>query len=205
MLILQELGAITISRPPSVKSLKSPAVNSALADSSNLQTENEKAPSIISVNDGDSLETVRQGQDDISLASPPLPPKEFVRRETKEDGTDALIRPKASEGVPATSSSFATALANGITSAVRFVINTESSFGTVSTAAPSNGKQRHHHALLLADIATIDERPHVKYEWTIGKRLKFSCTVYHAKQFDGLRKRCRISDLFMKSLGCNTN
>ena len=29
--------------------------------------------------------------------------------------------------------------------------------------------------------------------------------MYYAKQFDGLRRQCGISDLFMKSLGCSTN
>ena len=47
---------------------------------------------------------------------------------------------------------------------------------------------------------TIDERPHIKYDWTIGKRLKFSCTVYYAKQFDALRRRCGVEDVFVRSM-----
>lgn len=64
---------------------------------------------------------------------------------------------------------------------------------------------RNQHKLLLADPFVIDERPHIKYDWMIGKRLKFSCTVYYAKQFDGLRRRCGIEDVFLKSLGQSTN
>ena len=59
-----------------------------------------------------------------------------------------------------------------------------------------------HHGLLNADSveAHIDERPHIKYDWTIGKRLKFSCTVYYARQFDLLRRRCGVDEGFVKSL-----
>lgn len=62
-----------------------------------------------------------------------------------------------------------------------------------------------HHGLLSTDPLLIDERPHIKYDWTIGKRLKFSCTVYYAKQFDALRRRCGIDDIFVKSMACSEN
>ena len=65
---------------------------------------------------------------------------------------------------------------------------------------------KNHHGLLLANDATfIDERPHIKYDWTIGKRLKFSCTVYYAKQFDQLRRRCGVEDVFVHSLSRSAN
>jgi 1-phosphatidylinositol-3-phosphate 5-kinase len=67
---------------------------------------------------------------------------------------------------------------------------------------------KNHHGLLTAanaDAFAIDERPHIKYDWTIGKRLKFSCTVYYAKQFDNLRRRCGIEDVFVKSLSRSAN
>ena len=56
-----------------------------------------------------------------------------------------------------------------------------------------------HHGLLSTDPLTIDECPHIKYDWTIGKRLKFSCTVYYAKQFDTLGQRCGIEEAFSKN------
>ena len=70
-------------------------------------------------------------------------------------------------------------------------------------STPSSTKK--HHGLLFAEGASIDERPHIKYDWTIGKRLKFSCTVYYAKQFDVLRRRCGVNDLFLKSLSQSAN
>jgi 1-phosphatidylinositol-3-phosphate 5-kinase len=196
--VLQELGSVTTSPPSSVKSAKS---SPALPDSW-LHTEREEVPSVES---GESEETVRQdkGQDNI----PPLPPKDFVLQEEfqEKEVVDPSIRSKEAEGDPATSSSFATAVASGISSAMRFITNTELPLGT-TVSSPSNAKHHHHHhALLLADISNMDERPHIKYDWTIGKRLKFSCTVYYAKQFDALRRRCEINDLFLKSLISSVN
>jgi 1-phosphatidylinositol-3-phosphate 5-kinase len=72
------------------------------------------------------------------------------------------------------------------------------------TSTPSTSTLKKHHAL-LADITSFDERPHIKYDWTVGKRLKFSCTVYYAKQFDLLRKRYGIHDTFLGSLSRSTN
>ena len=198
-LVLQELATITASPLSSVKLEKTSAINPALPDSW-LHIESEKAPSA----EGEgSEETVRQDKvhNSIPLANPPVPPKDFVQKEFQEKEVDPSIRPKEPEGNPATSSSFATAVGNGINSAVRFITKTDLSLGTVSS--PSNGK--HHHALLLADISNIDERPHIKYDWTIGKRLQFSCTVYYARQFDALRRRCGINDLFLKSLISSVN
>jgi hypothetical protein len=59
---------------------------------------------------------------------------------------------------------------------------------------------KNHHSLLYANPMTINERPHIKYDWTIGKRLKFSCTVYYVKQFDALRRRCGVEDGFVRSM-----
>ena len=202
-LVLPELGSVTMS-PASTVKLATSAMNPALPDSW-LHTESRKVPSIVSVEGGESEETVRldKGQDNTPVTSPRLPPKDFVQqKEFQEKGVDSLKRPKEPEGDPATSSSFATAVASGINSAVRFITKTELPLGTVSS--PSN-TTKHHHTLLLADISNIDERPHIKYDWTIGKRLKFSCTVYYAKQFDALRRRCGINDLFLKSLISSMN
>lgn len=205
----QELSSVTTSRPSSVKSAKTSAVSSVLPES-HPQIESERlAPSINSIEN----ETGESGQDEkeeevlslTNLSPPPLPPKEsapkeFIKKKA-EDPSSSALESRTPETVPATSSSFASALAHGIHSAVRFVVNAESSSGTVSPL-PSHAK---HHALLLADITNIDERPHIKYDWTIGKRLKFSCTVYYAKQFDALRRRCGINDMFLKSLKRSAN
>lgn len=65
--------------------------------------------------------------------------------------------------------------------------------------------RKNHHGLLSQEPAVIDDRPHIKYDWTVGKRLKFSCTVYYAKQFDLLRKRCGIEATYLKSIEKSAN
>ena len=65
--------------------------------------------------------------------------------------------------------------------------------------------RKNHHGLLSSEPTAIDDRPHIKYDWTVGKRLKFSCTVYYAKQFDLLRKRCGIGAAYLKSVEKSSN
>jgi 1-phosphatidylinositol-3-phosphate 5-kinase len=82
---------------------------------------------------------------------------------------------------------------SSLTNAMRYMLKAE------FPAQPSL-VAKNHHGLLSTDPLTIDERPHIKYDWTIGKRLKFSCTVYYAKQFDALRRRCGVEEVFLKSM-----
>jgi len=77
---------------------------------------------------------------------------------------------------------------NSLTTAMRYMLKSD------LPSRPAMATANHHHGLLYADPLTIDERPHIKYDWTIGRRLKFSCTVYYAKQFDALRRRCGVED-----------
>ncbi|KIK63065.1 hypothetical protein GYMLUDRAFT_41376 [Collybiopsis luxurians FD-317 M1] len=92
-------------------------------------------------------------------------------------------------------------LTSGITNAMRLVLPTS------SIPRPLSAGSNRHHGLLSAEanLIAIDERPHIKYDWTIGKRLKFSCTVYYAKQFDNLRKRCGVDSNFLESLSRSMN
>ncbi|KAI9453676.1 hypothetical protein F5148DRAFT_459148 [Russula earlei] len=83
---------------------------------------------------------------------------------------------------------------NSLTNAMRYMLKADIPSRPVTPAL------KNHHGLLFADPLTIDERPHIKYDWTIGKRLKFSCTVYYAKQFDALRRRCGVEDVFVRSM-----
>ena len=203
------LEVVTTSPPSTVKFAKQTSesdITPALPDSW-IHTASEKVPSVDSVESGESEETVRQdkGQDNIPLTNPPVPPKDFVQqKEFQEKEVDPFIRPtkEPEGGEPASSSSFATTVTEGINSAVRFITNTELPLRR-GVSSLSNAKR--HHALLVADVSNIDERPHINYDWTIGKRLKFSCTVYYAKQFDALRRRCGINDLFLKSLISSVN
>jgi len=106
-----------------------------------------------------------------------------------------------SQGEPSTPGSapsfFIPSIANTLTSAMRYVLSPGDAQRPAS-ATP-------HHGLLSTDLPAIDERPHIKYDWTIGKRLKFSCTVYYARQFDSLRRRCGVEDVFLKSLMRSAN
>lgn len=91
---------------------------------------------------------------------------------------------------------------SSLTNAMRYMLKADlpSSSSSSSSSQPATPPAKNHHGLLYADPMTIDERPHVKYDWTIGKRLKFSCTVYYAKQFDALRRRCGVEDVFVRSM-----
>jgi 1-phosphatidylinositol-3-phosphate 5-kinase len=133
---------------------------------------------------------------------PPLPPKGLI--ETPENTTNQkdfeAALPPLPPSPPVTASGFTTSLGTGLNNAMRYVFSSETS--SRLSSPPSNIK---HHDLLRSDMNTIDERPHIKYDWTMGKRVKFSCTVYYAKQFDVLRKRCGVSDVFVKSLSRSTN
>jgi 1-phosphatidylinositol-3-phosphate 5-kinase len=115
-----------------------------------------------------------------------------------KEGSSATEVPAAPTPTP---SSFTNTLTSGISSAMRLLL--------------SNGKiprpsmfSKNRHGLLapaIVDAFAIDERPHIKYDWTVGKRLKFSCTVYYARQFDNLRRRCGIENVFVKSLSRSAN
>ncbi|KAI0033193.1 hypothetical protein K488DRAFT_48201 [Vararia minispora EC-137] len=90
---------------------------------------------------------------------------------------------------------------SSLTNAIRLMAKGGDPRTRVGTPQVRNG----HHDLLGAQAGNIDERPHIKYDWTIGKRLRYSCTVYYAKQFDLLRKQCGIEDVFLKSMSRSAN
>lgn len=125
---------------------------------------------------------------------PPVPQKDPPKVPPK-NGT-----PATSPSPENTSSSFASAFASHLGTAVRYVV------GSNPPNRPTSPAPTKHHGLLAGiDFEAIDDRPHIKYDWTIGKRLKFSCTVYFAKQFDSMRRRCGIEESFVKSLSKSTN
>lgn len=157
-----------------------------------------KASSIMSDSDGS---TVHDASSISRVATPPPPPPKDAD-DVQEAHTSAGTVPFPSESEPPptpskTGSMFTTAFANSLTSAMRYVMK------PADGPRPAAGAP--HHGLLSADTPTIDERPHIKYDWTIGKRLRFSCTVYYANQFDGLRRRCGVEDVFMQSMARSEN
>ena len=125
-------------------------------------------------------------------ATPAIPPINFssITHAAHTDG------PSAENTTPSNSS-----FSGVLSSAMRYFLSTGSPSRPSSPAPPAG-----HHGLAALEMPTpIDDRPHIKYDWTIGKRLKFSCTVYYAKQFDVLRKRCGVDDVIVKSLARSEN
>jgi 1-phosphatidylinositol-3-phosphate 5-kinase len=66
---------------------------------------------------------------------------------------------------------------SSLTSAMQYMLKTKQPLQPATPAA------KNHHGLLYANPLAINKLPHIKYEWTIGKWLKFSYTVYYVKQF----------------------
>ncbi|THU82605.1 hypothetical protein K435DRAFT_445881 [Dendrothele bispora CBS 962.96] len=165
----------------------------------------DKGASLFSVESGSSdtkSDSTIGPETSVSNVSAVLPPK---------DGPTPAVPPKdiVSSFIesPAPTRSHLSTFASGLTNAMRLVYNPGELISRPTSAAGSN-----RHGLLSAELSAnllesdaVIERPHIKYDWTIGKRLKFSCTAYYAKQFDTLRRRCGIEDVFLKSLSKSTN
>jgi 1-phosphatidylinositol-3-phosphate 5-kinase len=134
------------------------------------------------------------------IGPPPTPPSKDEVRERQPRRGDT-VDTMATDVSNATTSSFANTLTSGLSSAMRYMLH-----GNEVLPLPSPPVPKGHHGLLSTDTAAcIDERPHIKYDWTVGKRFKFSCMVYYARQFDVLRRRCGVDDVFVKSLSRSAN
>ncbi|KAI0922409.1 hypothetical protein AcV7_005948 [Taiwanofungus camphoratus] len=153
-----------------------------------------KTASIMSADSDVTVEAESDASPDV--IPPPPPPKD-------DPGTSATApMPSSQAGMESHVAeshpfSLTESLTSTIANAMRYVLKPG------DTQLPLPGTP--HHGLLSADWPAIDERPHIKYDWTIGKRLKFSCTVYYAKQFDALRRRCGIQDVFLHSMARSEN
>ncbi|KZT58410.1 hypothetical protein CALCODRAFT_468352 [Calocera cornea HHB12733] len=55
-------------------------------------------------------------------------------------------------------------------------------------------------AVERARLPVIEEKPHLRYDWSVGKKLRFSCTVYYAQQFEALRRLCGVETELIESL-----
>ncbi|KAI0795874.1 hypothetical protein C8Q75DRAFT_744203 [Abortiporus biennis] len=149
-----------------------------------------KASSIMS---NDSTISASRIENDL-YTPPPLPPKD-----PPSNSAPATVPTTPSVEYPQSDSTIKAVPPSSITStlgaALRYMVKSN----------PPQVPPKHYHGLLSATFPSIDERPHIKYDWTIGKRLKFSCTVYYAKQFDSLRRRCGIEETFLRSLARSEN
>jgi 1-phosphatidylinositol-3-phosphate 5-kinase len=147
-----------------------------------------------------------------SLIPPPVPPQTHpvpfpLTKERLDQKSISDNRAHDKDAVPEQTGSGTTAstigsLTSHLAHAMRYVLSggqTEVPSSRPETPAPD------HHPLLAGGFPAIDERPHIKYEWVIGKRLKFSCTVFYAKQFDSLRKRCGVDEILVQSLKRSEN
>ncbi|KAG5651993.1 hypothetical protein H0H81_006675 [Sphagnurus paluster] len=163
-----------------------------------------KAPSVASVESDGTIgkEGVKELSGSTIRMPPPLPPKDEWHAprdlERPRDFSNATVTTTTTN-----TSSFTSTLTSGLNNALRFMRH--GGPGSVDASRAASPFVKAHHGLLSLDAAAIDERPHIKYDWTIGKRLKFSCTVYYAKQFDLLRRRCGVDDIFVKSLRRSAN
>ena len=130
--------------------------------------------------------------------APPVPPKseDVEHKAATSLDEESLRNTESSITNGSQGSSVTETLTNTLSAALRYLVKADD-------APPVPAK--HHHGLLSTTSPAIDERPHIKYDWTIGKRLKFSCTVYYAKQFDSLRRRCGLEDTFLRSLAKSEN
>ncbi|KAJ7482736.1 hypothetical protein FB451DRAFT_1129737 [Mycena latifolia] len=203
--ILQELDAVSgegsreSSRPGSALS-ESFLAGALFAD---MHIKRGKTSSIISVSTESDATIGKGSKEDELIGHEPAAAvvTEEPQSQSQSDLRHAKAASEALSGSPTpTPSSFTNSLTSGLSSAMRYMLNN----GEIPR--PSMFSKNHHGLLAPADAFTaIDERPHIKYDWTIGKRLKFSCTVYYAKQFDNLRRRCGIDDVFLKSLSRSAN
>jgi len=198
----------TPSRPASIKSGVTSSTVSRVVDP---HIEVGQPSSVKSNEVGDRLAVVQEHSPSEvpstqpSTPLPPLPPKdsplieESKRPASHSKKTSPLPLPPTP---PPSSSAFATTLATGLNNAMKYVLIGSEAPSRFMSQPPSTTKSR---SLLLSDIHAIDERPHIKYDWTMGKRTRFTCTVYYAKQFDLLRKRSGVHGTFVTSLSRSTN
>ncbi|CAE6434585.1 unnamed protein product [Rhizoctonia solani] len=138
-----------------------------------------------------------------SVAGTSTPPAYYDLEESSDDGEQTAPVPPPKEvppvPTPSTKPSETGTITSALASAMRYVMN------------PLVDKPLHvHHVGLMAvdpnaAYGPIDDRPHIKYDWTAGNRLKFSCTVYFARQFDAMRRRCGVADGFNRSLAESAN
>ncbi|GLB42601.1 putative phosphatidylinositol-4-phosphate 5-Kinase [Lyophyllum shimeji] len=175
----------------------------------------------------ESAKDVREGLLSASAAReqenpPPPPPKDGQHMPRQQERS----RDASNE---TTTSSLASTFTTGLGNAMRYMLHPVAGGGggdrggrdaggvggdgRAGSPQPAGGAQRPtslpmpkgQYGLLSLEAAAIDERPHVKYDWTIGKRLKFSCTVYYAKQFDLLRRKCQVDEIYGRSLRRSAN
>jgi 1-phosphatidylinositol-3-phosphate 5-kinase len=196
--VLQELEAVSDpSASGTIRSTSSDTRTTASSAFVETHIRRGKAESIISTGSNDTVtigeHSAHEPSASVLLPPPPLPTK---------DALPIVVAPTTSAEsaqVNVDHPSMTTTFTTTLSSALKYVMR---------TSDKERPPAKHHHALLSAagtSAASIDERPHIRYEWTIGRRLRFSCTAYYAKEFDALRRRCGVDDVFLRSLARSKN
>lgn len=192
--MLHDLEVVSASE--SSASRRVPSISESQPSSSGFETNirRGKASSLISVESDTSTIGPPNGDSQASTP-PPLPPKDkpIALANAPTPRNDELpLPPPHPDTIASSTLSTSSTFTSSLTAALRYM---------TKPGYPPPPPAKYHHGLLSATLfPAIDERPHIKYDFTIGKRLKFSCTVYYAKQFDSLRRRCGIEDVFLRSL-----
>ncbi|KAG8875784.1 hypothetical protein FRB97_004724 [Tulasnella sp. 331] len=136
-----------------------------------------------------SLTHSRQGTDET--IAPPVPPKDECFPPSPSTHVAPLASGESAEhrrDSAATQGSISTTFA----SAFRYVLGVPISAPPLKHHGLLSLKHRGSNPLTTTLYPPIDQKPHLKYEVTFEKRLKFSCTVYYARQFGFLRRRCGV-------------
>jgi 1-phosphatidylinositol-3-phosphate 5-kinase len=150
-----------------------------------------------------------KGEPSMLLPPPAVPPKDYrtpstsaattlteektVSEATKGDSTSITSYSSTIGEIPFGALGMGS-LTSTIANAMRYVLNVGQAYE--DKPLPNTP----HHGLLAMESPDIDSRPHIRYDCAVGKRLKFSCTVYYAKQFDSLRRRCGVDEVLIQSL-----
>ncbi|CAE6458983.1 unnamed protein product [Rhizoctonia solani] len=194
--------------PPSAWSKPACEVSTESADGKVVSSIDEEAQKLLTEHFGKALESGISTPTPSKLASQSAmgmstPPAYYDLYESSDDGEHSVPAPPLKDvpvaPAPSARPSEQGTLTSVFASAVKYVWN------------PLVDKPLHaHHVGLMAvdpnaTYGPIDERPHIKYDWTAGNRLKFSCTVYFARQFDAMRRRCGVAEGFNRSLAESAN
>lgn len=170
---------------------------SALVGSSyvDVQTPRSSTP-VSTIEDDASSYGHGQGREgSTATIGPPVPPKDFNLPSNLSTPSSELSESEVMANRSAAASvnnSLTTTLAN----AMRYMLAT----GGAGNETPTKDTGSITHPLLGQPLEIDDRQPHIKYEFALGTRLRFSCTVYYARQFDELRRRCGIAEDMVQSL-----
>ncbi|KZV98909.1 hypothetical protein EXIGLDRAFT_641161 [Exidia glandulosa HHB12029] len=156
-----------------------------------VQTPRSTTPTSTHEDDSSSYGHGHDRESSTATIGPPVPPKDFTLPSLGSTPASEISESEAF-GPRNPAASLTTTLAN----AMRFMLNP----GTAGSDTPTRRTGSILHPLLGHGPGVDESYPHVKYKFTVRDRMQFSCTVYYARQFDELRRRCGVADDMVLSL-----